>query len=78
MSFYQTTNNMQSGQSFTLEVSKSETSGKTRVSCPSMPDVEAVEDTDSRFAVQEMKRRLDDHLQGAKTRPLLLEGSNED
>jgi hypothetical protein len=80
MSFYQTTNNMQSGQSWTLEVAKDATSGKTRVSCAAVPEL-VVEDDDQRFAVQEMRRQLDDYInRGSQTdrSPMLLHGPGTD
>jgi hypothetical protein len=77
---FDTEHTRQPGQSFTLDVRREEASGKTCVSCPSVPDVGIVEDTDQRFAIQEMRRRLDDHtMRGFQTsRSPLIIGSNQD
>jgi hypothetical protein len=59
---YQTNNNVQSGQSFTLDVHDDKKTGETVVTCPGVPDVGEVRDKDGRYAVQHMKRLLDDHV----------------
>jgi hypothetical protein len=74
-----TSNNQQSGQSFTLDVKTA--NGLTTVSCDAVPDVAPVTDSDSRFAIQQMRRALDDHIHrgGQSGRaPLLLGGDNAD
>jgi hypothetical protein len=77
---FDTTNNQQSGQSFTLNVTTDQATSETVVSCPAHPEVEPVRDTDSRFAVQEMKRRLDDHVHRGfqTTSRQLMVGPNPD
>jgi hypothetical protein len=57
---YRSSNEQQSGQSFTLDV-KSE-KGETVVRCPNVPEVGEVRDSNAQFAVQHMKRLLDDHV----------------
>lgn len=75
---FNTTNTQHSGQSFTLDVK--EQGGKTLVSCPSVPDVGTIEDTDQRFAIQQMRRRLDDHVHRGyqNDRRTLIVGPNPD
>lgn len=73
-------NNSQSGQSFTLDVAADAATGETVVSCPSYPEIEPVRDRDQRFAIQQMRRKLDDMthrgFQGA--RPLTLPRADDD
>lgn len=69
---YRTSQQMHSGQSWTLDVHR-EDSGETVVKCPSVPEVGEVRDPDPRYAVQHMKRLLDDHVHRgySETRPMI-------
>jgi hypothetical protein len=80
MSMFNGTENQHSGQSFTLDVKTDSATGETVVTAPNVPEVEPVRDRDSRFAVQEMKRKLDDHVhRGFSQRtPLVIPGEEFD
>jgi hypothetical protein len=56
---FQTSQAQQSGQSWTLEVHKDGL--ETVVTCAAVPEVGSVRDVDGRYAVQHMRRLLDDH-----------------
>jgi hypothetical protein len=56
-----TNSQQQSGQSWTLDVHKDPATTETIVSCAACPEVGEVRDADERFAVQQMRRLLDDH-----------------
>lgn len=66
-------NAQQSGQSWTLTVRSD--GPETVVSCPAVPEVGESRSPDRLFAVQDMRRKLDDHVhRGYQTdrRPLII------
>jgi hypothetical protein len=65
----------QSGQSHTLHITK-EPNGQTRVEAP-WSGIDPVIDADERYAIQHMKRLLDEAAhQSSPSRPLLLAGGD--
>jgi len=72
---YRSNQTTQGGQSWTLDVTTDPKTRETVVSCAGCPDVAPVRDRDGRYAVQRMRRLLDEHTnQGHQSdrRPLMI------